>query len=482
MKSLKNVTINLIVSLLLIAFSALLITSFTGLSYAYSFGLLFIVACFIKQPQGALFETLVKPLAEQLEEMKASLQSVLTKEAKTEVDKQLKEFETKNKEAIEGYPELKSTLDQLKKDAELNQPVIDAFVKNGKTRTASLEKEVKSFNEILAERITENAERIQNMAPGTTSKANPLIIDLAPDVKQDGAKQREVKAVGDMSISANFTAASSLYADVRTNLIETPYNKVYLSDILPSGTSNGTNVVYPKENGGEGAAAAWTDYTADKAQIDYDLTSQTAYFKWIAGYAIIQRDMLDDIPFMLSYLQSRLLISLKTAENDVILNGTSDSNPIQGLADNATAYSGTFANPVDRIIDAGWGQIVEDTNEFYSPTHVIMRPRDAVKVGLNKAGGSQEYDLPAGSVAFVNGKLTVGGLTVVGTTQMGANTFYAIDNRALLFIRRIQPELRIFEDSTLAKKNKIMFRIEEKVTLVTFNNSAIVTGTLDTTV
>jgi hypothetical protein len=36
----------------------------------------------------------------------------------------------------------------------------------------------------------------------------------------------------------------------------------------------------------------------------------------------------------------------------------------------------------------------------------------------------------------------------------------------------------MFEDATLAKRNKIMFRVEERATLAIFNNSAIVKGTL----
>ena len=47
-----------------------------------------------------------------------------------------------------------------------------------------------------------------------------------------------------------------------------------------------------------------------------------------------------------------------------------------------------------------------------------------------------------------------------------------------LLINRLAPELRMFEDSTLAKQNKVMFRIEERITLAIFNNNAVVKGTL----
>ena len=50
---------------------------------------------------------------------------------------------------------------------------------------------------------------------------------------------------------------------------------------------------------------------------------------------------------------------------------------------------------------------------------------------------------------------------------------------ATMFIKRMQPELRLFDgDAQLARKNKVMFRIEERATLAIFNNAAIVKGAL----
>ena len=42
----------------------------------------------------------------------------------------------------------------------------------------------------------------------------------------------------------------------------------------------------------------------------------------------------------------------------------------------------------------------------------------------------------------------------------------------------MNPEIRMFEDATLAKQNKVMFRIEERVAQVIFNADAIVKGAL----
>lgn len=319
--------------------------------------------------------------------------------------------------------------------------------------------EVKTFNQVLGETIKENAEAIKNFKQGDN-----LVL--------------EMKAVGDMSIAANFPGSTPFNQEVRNNLIRNPYDRVWLADLLPQGTTTKGSVIYPKENGGEGGASTWVTGSGNKPAMDFDFTSQTAFVKWIAGTVTIDREMLDDLDWMTSYLQSKMLISLKVAENNFILNGTADSNPVQGLLDAATAYDGTFTAAVDKIVDAAYGQIPEDTFEFYQGNTAILNVRDAVKIGLNKAVGSGEYDLPSGTVVFQNGALSIAGLQMATTTQLGADNFLTFDKTAVLLINRLKPELRIFEDAALAKQNKIMMRIEERITLAIFNDDAIVSGSL----
>ena len=335
---------------------------------------------------------------------------------------------------------------------------MDIRLKEAKGNTPA---ENKTFNQLLGETIKEHADAIKNHKQGEVLKM-------------------ELKAVGDMSIAANFTGSTPFNQDVRNALIQNPYDRVWLSDYLPQGNTTKGSILYPKENGGEGAAATWVTGSGNKPQMDFDLASQSAFVKWIAGVVIVDREMLDDIDWITSYIQSKMLISLKVAENNFILNGTTDANPVQGLLDVATAYDGTFTAAVDKVVDSAYGQIPEDTFEFYQGNTAIFNVRDAVKIGLNKATGSGEYDLPQGSVAFSNGRLSVGGLNVATTTQLGADNFLTFDRAATLLVNRLAPELRMFEDAALARQNKVMFRIEERITLAIFNNAAIVKGTFAT--
>jgi hypothetical protein len=319
----------------------------------------------------------------------------------------------------------------------------------------------KSFNDYIAETLKDNADVIKAYKSGNES----LAIKVAPED------------------SLSFTDAPRFTEDVRQGLIPYPANRVWLSDILPQGSSVGSHVTYPKEGAatieGDNVAALWERSTGDpKKLMKYNLESMTAHFHWLAGFAVVEREMLDDVAWLTSYLQTRLLISLKVAENNFILNGGgTGGNAVAGLLDSAKTYDGDMTAYVDQVIDAAYGQIVENTHEFYQGTTAILNPRDMVKIGLNKATGSGEYDLPGNSVTFSNGKLTIGGLEAVSTTGMNKLDFLTLDKNAVMFLRRMQPEIRMFEDAELAKHNLVMFRIEERATQAIFNDDALVLGT-----
>lgn len=393
----------------------------------------------------------------ELEGLKKDLTQDFEKKSQLEIQNAITAFEEKSKGLYDA--ELKAVKEEFQTKSKGMEDHLAKLDVRLQQATKNAPTEVKTFNQVLGETIKENAEAIKNFKQGDN-----LVL--------------EMKAVGDMSIAANFPGSTPFNQEVRNNLIRNPYDRVWLADLLPQGTTTKGSVIYPKENGGEGGAATWVTGSGNKPAMDFDFTSQTAFVKWIAGTVTIDREMLDDLDWMTSYLQSKMLISLKVAENNFILNGTADSNPVQGLLDVATAYDGTFTAGVDRMVDAAYGQIPEDTFEFYQGNTSILNVRDAVKIGLNKAAGSGEYDLPAGTVVFQNGALSVAGLQMATTTQLGADNFLTFDKTATLLINRLKPELRIFEDATLAKQNKIMLRIEERVTLAIFNEKALVKGTL----
>lgn len=384
------------------------------------------------------------------ENVNTAMESVKT-EVLNNTKEQLETIKTQLSDVVAEKNELSQIVGQLKGQIDLS--------KKAEEKTTTFGDSLKSF-------LTENKDFLSSLKDSNSTVEQKF----------------EMKAVGDMSIAGNFTNSTAFTQQVNNNMIMNPFNRVWLSDILlPMQGGRGSSVIFPKENGSEGGVATWVNRAADKSQVDYDITTQTAFFKWIAGYAIIDRDMLDDVDFMESYLRYKLMISYKQAENNFILNGTTDTNPVTGLLAAADAYDGTFTGAVDRVLDAAWGQIPSNTQDFYEPTHTILHPRAATRLGLNKASGSGEYDLPSDSLVFRNGGLNFGGLSTVKTTLLGQDDFLTLDRNAAAYITRMKPEIEVFVDAALAKRNKVMFRIEGRATLAIFNNDAIVKGTLTPT-
>jgi HK97 family phage major capsid protein len=315
------------------------------------------------------------------------------------------------------------------------------------------------FNDVLAKAIQENADKLKSF-----SKGQNLALEL--------------KAVGDMS-TANFDTGvyANLTTDFRQSPLPLPTERIWMRNVLPSGTTNAGNIWYPRHTGGEGGAAPWN--TGNKPQIDFDFDGVNAPVEWIAGFVKIPRAMLDDVAWMTSFLQQNMLLSLYKAENNQILNGNGTSPQLKGIIPQATAYDGDYTVAVERIIDAGYGQVNENEG---NANLALLHPRDAVAIILNKASGSGEYDLPPGTIGFVNNRLTIAGMNVVQTKEITQGNFLVGDNMASQFVTRLSPELRVFEQNEDdAKKNMVMFRIEERAALATYYPTWWVKGTLAAT-
>lgn len=378
------------------------------------------------------------------------------------------QVETKTADANKAVEGLKIDFIELgKKYAELQEKGasasdLDAMQKHLDQLDVKMQKsggsaQTKTFNQNLGEAIENATDELKAFAG-----------------KKGGEMSIQMKAAGDMS-TANFTGGSyaSLTTDVRQAPLIAPDRTVYLRDILPSGTTDAGTITYPRAIGGEGAPAVWTPGTT-KPIFDFDFDSKTVNVQWIAGIVRVPRAMLDDVKFLRSYLQANMLKALLKAENAEILNGDGSGQHLLGLMPQATAYDGDFTLMIEQIVDAAHGQIAD---KGFNASNVIMNARDAVKVALNKASGSGEYDLPPGTVGYVDGRLTIAGLNVLtlGSNQMPATNWLAGDFSAAQLITRLNPELRIFEQNKDdVEKNMVTIRIEERIALATYFPDAFV--------
>lgn len=402
------------------------------------------------------------------------------KEIENLVDKAVGGLDEKNKKAIgdvkdaivkeiesKGYQSkdevtsaidvaLKAAKDEFEKElVEVKKSALEAKVMT----------ETKSLDEVIGEGLKEIKSDLSGLKNGKTKSVTAMLTKADEDL--------------DPTNFANDSYAIAT-TDRSRGLWESPFAPVWFRNILPQGTTSGGTIQYLRENGNVGAAGVW-DGTGAIAELDpkpgtaplFDSVTESVI--WIAGITRVKREMLDDISWLRGYLARRLTVGrtgLYVAENTQIYNA---------LTTNSVSYNGTKTIPIEMIYDAAFGQLRDN---FYNPTTILMNSRDVVNlIALNKAeGGSEEYDLPPGTVLVVNGQLTIGGVPVIGAPNVPTGEFIVMDRNQTELIIRMNPEVRFFEeDRDNVPKNLVTVRAEERILPIVYDVNAVIYGSFTTT-
>ena len=372
--------------------------------------------------------------------------------------------------------------DQKAFDDKVNN-VIKTIEEKGYSSKEEVEKAVKGMQEQFDELATKMGDVSLNGGKKSFGEAIKAALKEGHDAIKNvdeiiGSKIIKLK---DITYEDNFVGLDDYRTDRRPGIVGVNRDVFHMRDILPVGSTTSDTIKYVQEGEktGDGPApwerGATIEDTAPKPEFEPNLSSESAEVKWIAGLMRIPVEMLADLPFLTSYLQAFALQELLEVEDDQILNGNGNGPNLNGIIPNATAYSGNYTNLIEVLVDAGYGQL---GNLNIAPTDVLLNPRNIVDIILNKAAGSGEYNLPGGSVGFVNGQLVVAGLNVHKTNKIDAGDFLIGNfNQAQLFQRQA-PQLRFFEqDRDNVALNLVTARIEERVALAIYKTQAFIAGT-----
>ncbi|MDV4026175.1 phage major capsid protein [Elizabethkingia anophelis] len=375
---------------------------------------------------------------------------------KSEVQKSAGANEIAVKEIKEANEAVKVQVTDLVDRSEKMQSHLDALDVKLQKKGGTLSGEQKSFNDYVAEAISDNAEKLSRLAKST--KIDDTI---------------EMKAAGDMSYASNFVgnAQVPMVTEYRQNVLMQPDKTRYLREIIPGGQTDGSSIWYPRHIGGEGEPKPWKE--GEKPQFDFDFDAVNTPVEWIAGFVRVPRQMLDDVKWLTSFLQVNMLKALYKSENKQILNGDGVSPNLLGLMPQAQEYNGTYTPLIEKIVDS----VAQVGDNEHDANYILLNHRDAVAIALNKASGSGEYDLPPGTVGYVNGQLSIAGLNVLTmpSSQLATGQYLVGDFNAAQLVTRLSPEIRFFDqDGDNARKNMVTIRIEERVALATYFPKAFV--------
>lgn len=215
-------------------------------------------------------------------------------------------------------------------------------------------------------------------------------------IKEASRQNFSVKAAGDTQVvgGSGFTAPfGPLLTDVDKNFV-TPYRRPLLvADLLGSGSVSGNAITYPVFGALEGSTAFVAE-GGQKPQIHVaNPTWKTDALTEIAGFFKVTDDMAEDLPYVVSEINSTALYNLQLTEEMSILSGAGTSNTLTGLLNRsgvqvlANEAGGTVSDP--DLIFRAISNVQEVTG--FSADGIVINPADYARIRLSKDANGQYF-------------------------------------------------------------------------------------------
>jgi HK97 family phage major capsid protein len=330
---------------------------------------------------------------------------------------------------------------------------------------------VKSPGEVLVESLTNQAPNrgpgIRLNASGVTSFQNAIITEAGGGV--GGVFPQYVPGV----------------------TVPTLFKRLTVADLIPQGSTTSQSIIYVQETAVTNAAATVTEGAA-KPQSDLTLAQVTEVVRKIATTAKISDEMINDVEYIQSYVNGRLVLFVKLAEEDQLLNGNGTPPNLTGIL-NRSGKQTAQALGADTRPDAIFKQITNiRKNAFLEPDGIVLHPTDWQSIRLLKDANGQYYGGgPFGFASYGNagqagitspttaGSDTLWGIPVVVTPSIAAGTGLvgAFGLSSQIYRREgIRVEAtNSNEDDFL--KNLIAVRVEERLALAVYRPAGFGTVT-----
>jgi len=310
--------------------------------------------------------------------------------------------------------QLKSELDNFKSIEVKNSEMEKAIAKMEGRIEAMSEKAVdapktqgaKTLKEALVKTYSDNVKAITD----SIEKGNRITLDVKTDTTIDGDYSGNV-------------ALSVLEPGV--NRIARPIRRI--REISNVGTTTSKFVTYiqqTKQVKPTGEGTLWVNEAGAKfnGEVKYEEVSEEV--KKVAAYIKVSKEMLADLSFVRSEINTELMEAIEQTIDNSLVNGAGGVD-LNGLLSVAPAFSaGTFAGtiPGANIMDLIRIAKAQIQAANFEPTHVVFNPEDVAKSELTKTS-TGEYTYPA----FWDANMMVAGLTVVSSNNITAGTLVVGD-------------------------------------------------------
>lgn len=361
---------------------------------------------------------------------------------------------------------------------------------------AKIERAEKS--EALMERIGGMKSDVEEEAPAGGSDADGAKSLGEHFVKHAGAKLSEIKGVKGASATApEFKAASDTHTiggvfgpvltQVDRTIIQAVRPRLTIADLLGSGTLTGNAISYFVEGALEGAFTTVAEAGAKPQLHVADPTAVTDALKKIAGFIKVSDEMIEDLDFVMSEINGRLLYELAKFEEAQLLNGAGTGSQILGLLNRSGVQTEARGNTAsnDTAADTIFRAITKvTTGSGLDADGLVINPADYQTLRLAKDANGQYYGGGFFNGAYGNGGISeqpnVWGLRTVVTPAISAGTVLvgAFGQAGTVYRKggvRVESTNSHASDFT---SNLVTIRAEERLALAVRRPSGLVKTTI----
>lgn len=257
----------------------------------------------------------------------------------------------------------------------------------------------------------------------------------------------------------------------------TPTPKLTVADLIAPGTTDSNLVAYMREKTWTNAAAPVLEGAA-KPESTLTFEAAQAPVRKIATWLPVTEEMLEDAPAIRSYIDARLSLGVKIAEEDQLLDGTGVAPQLLGIR----ATPGLAADVVRGAAEPNYDAILRQIMAIYAtslfmPDGIVMNPADWGTTILTKGPQGQYYT--PGPFAPIQSQ-TLWGLPVATTPAIdaGVSLVGAFQQAAQIFRKGgIRVEASNSHQDFFVK-NLVAIRAEERLALAVYRPGAFgeVTG------
>lgn len=273
---------------------------------------------------------------------------------------------------------------------------------------------------------------------------------------------KDVAGISTASLSGDYYHS---YIDWRPGM--EPTGQIRFRDLVRVIQSDTDYVQFPRANTpiGEGSFGRQATEGADKAQVDRDYTMIDLTLKPMAGFAIVSRQSLRNIPFLQTWLPTSMLEELSDAED------ADFSNSLVGAATGSTTASGITAAAEKLIF-----YIKNLISAKYNPNGIAADPTVWATVMVTKPS---DYSLPGVVNIDANGTVRIMGRPFYPVNWLTGNRVIVGDWTKAAIVQSEGLTLRQTDSHNQTFiKNQLTFLLERTEGLAVFRPNAFVTTTV----